>query len=61
METVYVNGFDGEYIDMVGLYAKMVAWDNGDYVFTIDAIYDGNYDVSKAEMIAMAESVKIVD
>lgn len=60
METVYVNGFEGYYIDMAGLYAKMIAWDNGDYVFTIDAIYDENYDVSKAEMITMAESVKIV-
>lgn len=61
METVYVNGFEGYFIDMDGLYAKMIAWDNGDYVFTIDAVYDENYNVSKAEMLAMAESVKIVE
>lgn len=60
-ETVYVNGFEGYYIDMDGLYAKMIAWDNGDYIFTIDAIYDENYVVNKAEMLAMAESVKIVE
>lgn len=56
-----MNGFEGYYIDMDGLYAKMIAWDNGDYIFTIDAIYDENYDVNKAEMLAMAESVKTVE
>lgn len=61
METVYVNGFEGYYIDMDRLYAKMLAWDNGDYVFTIDAIFDENYSVSKDEMFAMAESVKIAE
>ena len=61
METVYVNGFEGYYIDMDGLYAKMIAWDNGDYILSITVTYDENYDVSKAEMLAMAESVKIVE
>lgn len=60
-ETVYVNGFEGYNIDMDGLYAKMIAWDNGDYILSITVTYDKNHDVNKAEMLAMAESVKIVE
>lgn len=43
METVYVNGFEGYYMD--GLYAKIIAWDNGDYILSITVTYDENYDV----------------
>lgn len=56
-----MNGFEGYYIDMDGLYAKMIAWDNGDYILSITVTYDKNHDVNKAEMLAMAESVKIVE
>lgn len=61
MEEISINGYDGFYMDMYNHYGKSVTWDNGDYILSIFATYDSEYDFSKDELIALAESVQKVE
>ena len=47
-----MNGFEGYNIDMDGLYAKMIAWDNGDYILELSG------DLPKNELIVLAKTAK---
>lgn len=58
METVYINGLEGYYIDMYNQSGKIVTWDNGYYILTILAACDDECDFGKDELILMAESVQ---
>lgn len=58
METVYIDGFDGYYIDMYNQNGKIVTWDNGDYILSILASYDNEIIFGKDELISLAESVE---
>lgn len=58
IETVNINGNDGFYIDMYNQNAKYLTWDNGDYIFILNIIYDDNYTVKKSDITEAAESVQ---
>lgn len=58
MEAISINGSEGYYIDLSDLYSKRIAWDNGDYIFSISATYDEAYQFSKNELFEIASSVK---
>ena len=61
MEIVAINGYEGFYVDMYEHNGKIVTWDNGDYILSIFATYDREYDFSKNELIKLAESVQKVE
>lgn len=57
-ENVYINEFEGLYVDMYNQNGKIVIWDNGDYIFTLLVSCDQGYDFSKDKLIDIAESVQ---
>ncbi len=61
MEEININGCEGYYIDMYGINAKKLTWDNNDYIISIFALYDDMYKVDKQDLIDMAKSVKKAD
>lgn len=61
METVYINEFEGIYVDMYNQNGKIIIWDNGDYIFEILVTYNTEYSFSKNELIEIAESVQKVE
>jgi hypothetical protein len=61
METVYINGFEGYYIDMYNQNGKIVTWDNGDYILSILVSCDDRYIFSKDELISLSTSVQKVE
>lgn len=58
MEVIDINGSEGYYIDLSDLYSKRIAWDNGDYVFSISVTYDETYQFGKDELFEIANSVQ---
>lgn len=58
MELININGMEGYYIDMYGINAEKITWDNGDYIISIFVFYDDMYKIGKSEMIEYAKSVK---
>ena len=34
METIYVNGCEGYYVNMYNQDGQIISWDNGDYVMS---------------------------
>lgn len=60
MEVIDVNGSEGYYIDLLDLYSKRIAWDNGDYVFSISVTYDETYQFDENKLFEIANSVKKV-
>lgn len=54
-QEISVNDHDGLYIDFAydGIESGLIVWDNGDYIFDIDG------DLSKDELIHLAETIKI--
>lgn len=58
MESININGMEGYYIDMYGINAEKITWDNGDYIISIFVFYDDMYKIGKSEMIEYAKSVK---
>lgn len=61
MEEVYINGFEGYYIDMYNQNGKIDTWDNGYYILTILAACDNEYSFGKDEIFLIAESVQKVE
>lgn len=61
MEVIDVNGNEGYYIDLTDLYSKRIAWDNGDYVFSISVTYDETYQFDENKLFKIANSVKEVE
>lgn len=61
MEVIDVNGSEGYYIDLSDLYSKRIAWDNGDYVFSISVTYDETYRFSRNELFEIADSVQKIE
>ena len=61
MEKIFVNDFEGYYIDMSKINTKTIVWDNGDYVFAILAKYDDVYTIDKNSVIDIAKSVQKVE
>lgn len=58
IEPININGMEGYYIDMHGINAEKITWDNGDYIISIFVFYDDMYKIGKSEMIEYAKSVK---
>lgn len=58
METFYINGLEGYYIDMYNQNGKIVTWDNGEYILSILASYDNEIFFGKDELISLAEAVQ---
>lgn len=58
MEAIEINGCEGYYIDLSDLYSKRMAWDNGDYVFSISVTYDETYQFGKDKLFEIANSVQ---
>lgn len=58
LEGITVNGCEGYYIDMYDMYCKRIAWDNGDYIFSISVICDETYEFDKSRLLDIANSVK---
>lgn len=58
MEVISINGSEGYYIDLSDLYSKRIAWDNGDYVFSMSVTYDEMYQFGKDELFEIANSVQ---
>ncbi len=61
MEIIDVNGSEGYYIDLSDLYSKRIAWDNGDYVFSISVTYDETYRFSRNDLFEIADSVQKIE
>lgn len=61
IETIYINGCEGFYVDMYNQNGKIISWDNGDYVLSILIFCDSDYNFSKDELIHMANSVQKVE
>lgn len=61
IETIYINGCEGFYIDMYNQNGKIISWDNGDYVLSILVSCDNNYEFGKDRLIDMANSVQKVE
>ena len=58
MEVIEINSSEGYYIDLSDLYSKRIAWDNGDYVFSMSVTYDETYQFRKDELFEIANSVQ---
>ena len=61
IETFYINGCEGFYINMYNQNGQIMSWDNGDYVLSILVSCNNNYEFSKDELIDMANSVQKVE
>ncbi len=61
IETIYIDGCEGFYVDMYNQNSKIIIWDNGDYVLSILVSCNIDYDFSKNELIDMANSVQKVE
>ncbi len=58
MMPIEINGHEGYYIDMGSKNAQKITWDNGDYVISVGAVYDDQFQLSKNELYDMAISVQ---
>ena len=61
IETIYINGCEGFYVDMYNQNGKIITWDNGDYVLSILVSCDVDYKFSKNQLIDIANSVQKVE
>ncbi len=61
IETIYINGCEGFYVDMYDQNGKIISWDNGDYVLSILVFCESDFDFSKDELINIANSVQKVE
>lgn len=61
MEPININGMEGYYIDMYGIDAEKITWDNGDYIISIFVFYDDMYKIGKDELIEYVKSVKKIE
>ncbi len=61
IETIYINGCEGFYVDMYNQNGKILTWDNGDYVLSILVFCDSGFDFSKDKLINIANSVQKVE
>ena len=61
IEIIYIDGYEGFYMDMYNQNGQIISWDNGDYVLSILVSCDNDYVFSKDELINMANSVKKVE
>ena len=61
MKAIDINGSEGYYIDLSDLYSKRIAWDNGDYVFSISVTYDETYQFSENKLFEIADSVQKIE
>lgn len=60
MEKIFINGFEGYYIDMNEINTKKIVWDNGDYIFSILLKYDVS-GMDKTELIELAGTVHKIE
>jgi hypothetical protein len=62
VERIFINGFEGFFIDMTAQNSMFMSWDNGEYIFTLSVtVKESGHIFSKNTQIVMAESVKIVE
>lgn len=61
IETIYINGYEGFYVDMYNQNGQIIIWDNGDYVLSVLVSCNDEYDFGKNELIDVANSVQKVE
>ena len=61
METIYVNGCEGYYVNMYNQDGQIISWDNGDYVMSILVSCDNEQVIGKNKLIDMANSVQKIE
>ena len=61
METIYVNGCEGYYVNMYNQDGQIISWDNGDYVMSILASCNNEHIISKNKLIGIANSVQKIE
>lgn len=61
IETIYIDGCEGFYVDMYNQNGKILTWDNGDYVLSILVSCDSGFGFGKDELINIANSVQEVE
>lgn len=61
METIYIDGCEGFYVDMYNQNGKILTWNNNDYVLSILVFCDSGFDFGKDELINIANSVQKVE
>ena len=61
IETIYIDGCEGFYVNMYNQNGQILGWDNGDYVLSILVLCNDNYEFSKDKLIDIANSVQKVE
>lgn len=61
IETIYIDGCEGFYVNMYNQNGQIMSWDNGDYVLSILVLCDNDYKFGKNLLIDMANSVQKVE
>ncbi len=61
IETIYIDGCEGFYVNMYNQNSQIISWDNGDYVLSILVSCNDKYEFSKDKLIDIANSVQKVE
>lgn len=61
IETIYIDGSEGFYVNMYNQNSQIISWDNGDYVLSILVLCNNGYEFSKDELIDIVNSVQKVE
>ena len=61
METIYIDGCEGFYVNMFNQNSQIISWDNDDYVLSILVSCNKGYEFSKDELIDIANSVQKIE
>lgn len=61
IETIYIDGCEGFYVNMYNQNGQIISWDNGDYILSILVSCNNAYKFSKDELINIANSVQKVE
>lgn len=61
IETIYIDGCEGFYVNMYNQNGQIMSWDNGDYVLSILVSCNNDYKFGKNLLIDMVNSVQKVE
>ncbi len=61
IETIYIDGCEGFYVNMYNQNGQVISWDNGYYIFSILVSCNNAYEFSKDELINITNSVQKVE